>query len=872
MPFTTADFVAPRTSMFVYLLAALLAVLPGRTLQAQETGSSQVDLQVVQFGAGYGVVGGVRPGEWCGIQLMVHDRTTTQRSLLIRLNIPDADGDTTQNLVLLPPNPDVKQKIWVYTRIPFLITGDPKFEIQAWEVPSGTADATLARPERLLSRITHILSQAGMVSPNVAMFGIVAKDNMGQLGLDRYHSVRLQNDDWSPQGHEVYATPAMFRPADFPDRWTGLSSFEFIVWSAYGAGNDPSDLSESQAEALRTWVKKGGHLIVVLPGAGQVWTNPGSNKLFDITPRVDVEREEAVNLAPLKNMLVRADNKSPMPTNAVMQTFAPIDGARPGEAMRILNTPATVENPDGKCVVVRRLVGSGAVTMVGLDLTSKGFTGIGGPDPDVFWHRILGRRSKLDSMAEINKKVQAQGAFFGGRSHKIFDRGISTAINKGQSAGVGVGLAFICYAAYWLVAGLGAWAFLRQRNISQHAWLAFVIATALFTGIAWGGAYMIRPSAVDGQHLTIIDHVYGQSSRARSYLTLLLPWYGSAKITVGGTESETRQSAIAPWDAPREESNSGGAFPDARGYGADARAAGSLTVPTRATVKQFQADWMGPQPEKWNMPVPMIDDGKGSVRAGGEITQSQREYDVIRDGKKTANKALLLTGTIAHQLPGTLKDVWIIWVQPMDRLRGAPVADLPAGQVRMTILSRPWAAGELIDLGSMSEMMVKESSSQFDKFVTAQSLLPENRIDDVANLNLPSRADSKFLMASSFIPALRPPDMTQARGGFAASPALARQRMLHGLDLARWFSQPCVIVMGILDDGRGESPLPFPISVDGSEPNATRNKLRGTTIVRWVYPLADQPPRFSGVNPTATPTDSPTDKDSGKEADPDAPF
>jgi hypothetical protein len=62
---------------------------------------------------------------------------------------------------------------------------------------------------------------------------------------------------------------------------------------------------------------------------------------------------------------------------------------------------------------------------------------------------------------------------------------------------------------------------------------------------------------------------------------------------------------------------------------------------------------------------------------------------------------------------------------------------------------------------------------------------------------------------------------------------------VHGLDLSRWLTQPCVIVIGhLVQEDAGACPVP--LTVDGTEIGS-----RGRTVVRWVYPLPPAPPRFA---------------------------
>jgi len=858
---------ALRSALHICILFAtcsIFGLLPPRSAIAQDPSNTVadnaglVDVQVLQFGAGYGPGGGIRPGDWFGIQLQVHDRSTGQRSLLVRLGITDADGDTPVASVPLPPNPDVKQKVWLYARLPFsrVDQGAAPLEVTVWETTnSGAADVRDVRVDRRVGRAYLAFGGGTLVPATVGMFALVTKDTSGIVGLDRYtaHFNNPSPEDFSPRAHELLAPAAIFKPSDLPDRWLGLYSFEFMVWSSYGAGGEPGDLSESQAEAITNWVKQGGHLIVIVPGAGQVWTNPVANKLFDITPRVTIERREGIDLDLYRNMLMARESKLALPKSGVVSVFTPADDAKPGEAMRILS------GADERCVVVRRLVGSGAVTMVGFDFTSRPFASNGLPQADVFWNRVLGKRGRYDSMAELsreeadpNSKIQ-----FHARSHRHFDRGIGTLISKGQSAGLGVGLAFICYAAYWLVAGLGAWAFLRHYKLTHHAWIAFVAATGLFTAIAWGGAYAIRPRTLDGQHLTVLEHVYGQDTdRARSWITVLLPQYGKATLTVGASEAETRASSIIPWDAPGLGAGST-SFPDAQPYPVDARAAGSVTVPTRATVKQFQIDWAGAPIAGWTMPRPVIaDTPEGPYRPGGEIKSVTKVFTEPVNGKMYTDAQSVLEGAIMHNLPGGLRNVQIVWVKPQRPLNGNPVAGFLAGDAYVIELatSDVWKPGEVIDLTSVSLQM--NQTATLDRYV--ERYLPAEVLDDiVGNQMNRGRGDLSAMMIAAYLPVLPPPDLSKANVNFSRTPALGRRRLFHRLDLGRWFTQPCVMVLGIADAASKADTLPIPLSVYGGDPLLDREKISGSTIVRWVYPLADAPPVLQLPETIAPPPSNP---------------
>ena len=61
-----------------------------------------------------------------------------------------------------------------------------------------------------------------------------------------------------------------------------------------------------------------------------------------------------------------------------------------------------------------------------------------------------------------------------------------------------------------------------------------------------------------------------------------------------------------------------------------------------------------------------------------------------------------------------------------------------------------------------------------------------------------------------------------------------------------WFTQPCVIIIGQLGEGtgKGSAASPVPVLIDGE-----LLPTRGRTVVRWIYPLAANPPDVGAPRP-----------------------
>lgn len=780
-------------------------------------GEVKIDLQL------FGVGNIARRGEWAGLRFRVQDTGSKARDVLLRLRGVDADGDSPIYQDDTTTNPGVWQQHWMYCRLPFGYEPGERLVMSAYEAveSEGGGTGTLARvPGRLLGHLAVTPLGGSVLPANVGLMG-----TMGQraLGLRQY-SARDGNEAIAKRGHELTEVALGLTPADFPDRWMGLSAYEAVVWAA----GEPSELRGDRAKAARDWVLRGGHLVIVLPPVGQTFTSPASNELYDLIPAVAVARNEGVDLEPYRALLLGAARSDPtreplrpLPGSAVVHTFTPLPEAGAGEAIRLIN------GPDGRCIVARRLVGLGAVTLIGLDLNQTALAQFELISADPFWHRILGRRGAVSDPEER----AAPGLGGPRRSPVRYDADIPALIQKSGQAAVGVLAGFVVFVVYWLAAGPVGFAVLKRRGSVRHAWVAYLATAAAFTALAWGGASALRPKRAEATTLTLLDHVYGQPvQRARMWASVLIPYYGTAEIAIGepGVVVETRRlCALSPWEP--DGATAVAAFPDARGYVIDSALPDTLRVPARSTVKQVQADWAG-GPRWKGMPRPVAADG---VSPG---TIEFATAPLVVGVTSGAGGTPLLRGTIVHDLPGALRDVTLIVVR----------GQTGVGRTRTSLISRAhaysfgaaWGPGETIDLAvatrdTSGPTFLANYLRRFVPAATTIDALGEAVRSDPGGVG-------QRLTALTLFHHLPPPE-SSAGTGLADAAVAAQRSAAQGWDLSRWLTQPCLIVVGHLGDG---TPVdsPVPLMLDGRA-----LPTPGRTVVRWVYPLPDAPAAFGGA-------------------------
>ncbi len=789
--------------------------------------SGEVKIDLDTFGVG----NVARAGDWCGIRLRVMDTGSKNRNLIVRVAGLDYDGDTPLYQREIASNPGLWQGVWIYVRLPFSYSSQAApltaAVYEATEAGDVAADEAAFRAGRLLG-FTELRLPGGLGGvireQTQAMIALVGQH---KLGLGVYSStsagVAMGGGNirgFNPYGHEITDIVAGLTPASLPDRWMGLLSFDAVVW----AQGDPAELrNKGGARALREYVQHGGHLIVVLPSIGQTWTNPASNDLHDIMPLVTVGRREVTDFQRYRPLLAReplpgTKDLTAFPSVAIVHTFRPLPDAGANEAVRILN------NPDGECIAVRRHVGAGSVTLIGLDLNQTALSQGQLVEADVFWHRILGRRgSYIDRSNQPNMGIVPRKPWF-------VDQDIARDIARQGRAAAGVLVGFIVFVVYWLIAAPVGFLVLRRFKLTHHAWLAFIATSAVFTVISWTGARMLRPSNVEMQHLTIMDHVYGQPlQRARMWASLVIPWYGTAQISVGNDvppgSAARLTNPVASWDAPAAEAASWGGFPDVRGYIVDTRSPDSIDVPSRSTVKQVEVSWAGGP--VWEMPRPARVEEGGT--GGIELIEPT--------GSRATDRRPLLNGTLVHNLPAGLRDGIVIVVRRQRPLTRSGLGAYSVCIADVFPIGFAWEAGIPLDLGIVTRPPAPKSGdpnsapalTDLNTYINAK-FTPNVQMGAVSdNMELFQRFNALALFTQ-----LPPPEQ-----GFEERYA-AQRSATHSWDLGLWFTEPCVILLGQMTGTSGtNAPSPVPLMVDGEiAPGG------GRTMLRWIYPLPDDPPAF----------------------------
>lgn len=788
--------------------AALAGLARGQGVQS----AGPVTAEVRFFGVG----AHVRPGDVAGVQVELTDAGSgkVSRRVLVQLHQRDVDGDELLAQRETTLTVGVARSLWLYMWVPWSTSSTSDFTLSIKELAPSESPGSPEVGNLLLAKRVRPNQVNATLEPMIAIVG------REDAGLSQYR-LEDRNRPGNPPSvwHEATDVVGGIEPRWLCDQWMGLAPFEAIVWTA----GDPDELTEGRDEALIEWVRRGGHLVIVPPVVGSTWFAP-RNPLASIMPAVDVTRFEGRSLEPYRNLLTVPEvaNERNLPNSTVLYSFAAQTNAGPHDAIPLFT------GPDG-CIVMRRVVGAGMVTVIGLDVRDRRLTTTGLLAAEALWHPILGKRFDILT-AEQQTKYQGRLAMVANLGGQLVDAFIGDDIAKGAAAGVGVLLALIVFGAYWLLAGPAGYGLLKARGVVRHSWVAFVATVATFAAIAWTGAKAISPSRFEATHLTFLDQVYGQGvQKTRTYASCLLPVYGEATLTVGepGLDEQYTQ-CIVPW----AEQGSGSllSFPDSRAYAWNIAQPQRLTVPARSTIKQVRLEWMG---------GPRSMDGAGGPRWGN--IRPLTDDDTPRINPAMAAEGIgpnrPIAGKLVHDMAQPLRNVKVIYCAGIKREELLAVAKdrLRAEAYIWSPPNSDWSPGadNALDLSTLAT-----SDASLELYFNRHA--PKSSFSGLPSDNRLTRDAELFL---SFFNAAEPFDYH--RDGTNIARLVRRES--HGLDLSKWLTMPCLIVLGEVretDPRPMGSPTPM---LYGSGDNPRPLPTAGRTLIRWIYPLPARPLFLTGT-------------------------
>jgi hypothetical protein len=820
-------------------LGAFLASVLASAFASALACAADIEVRIVHYGAAdlFRAAGPV------AVQAEFRSALDRPVELEVAWEVANADLDIAEHARSFVLNPGQAQRRWLYANLPPMGEGSlglEVFDLRLYERAGGERVRDLGTTRIAPSIAENTPRILGLNEDAIAVVGARA------AGLDAFSLSPVQGESL-PSMNTTTAIGFIRDAESFPDRWEGYAILDAVVWSS--GAIPPSRLSEDSARALLQWVERGGNLVIALPAAGDPWSigSPGRHALSELLPSVAPTRVDDVRM---RDILPALSVSGTLRSDAAKTRIGVFDpekldrGWRPFLAMPARKNPAGVPTmPEGtvdgmidaRVFGVRRSLGHGFVTVVGVDVDELAASGLqvpALPNGDVFWNRILGRRADTPSGAELAALADKGRLVSGARGYtrSIGDgEQVADAIDLPGAAAVSVLAATGVFALYWLVAGPLGFALLRGAKRERWSWVVFVLVAIGFTILIWsvGSAFTDRKPGL--RHVTVLDHVaraQGESDptarelrRATSWMSVLVPKYGSATVELDPESDPSLRNSLVSWRAISRDPLG---FPSRERSVLPLDAPNRVDAPARSTAIDLEARWLGGLDPKW-----------------GRMPEVATPVEVKID-RSTTPAEISLVGSLRHALPGPLTDVTVvhIWPQrnPLVSLgTDAPPTRRAPGQLpnrgQMYVLSESWAPGVELDLGrivgpsplfgqaSLQETLrerhyrsIYRSASQFGTgFGLAEQALGLERSFEMLSL---------YSM-------LTPPEYLQNPPSEPEVLRITRSDMRE-LDLSRHLAEPCLIVMGWLDGPA----IPFPMRLDG-EPIPSS----GRTLVRWILPL-----------------------------------
>ena len=436
----------------VAMIATLTAVISTATAQGGD-----VEVQLEQFGVG----SAFRPGDVVAIRLSLTSSLDEPTPCWVQWEVPNAEGDVAEYGRSVTLSPATPAPIWLYAPISPQASAQTIWTVRVFEERDG-------RRRRELGGKRIAASATGQVGIDAGMIAVIGR---ARMRLDDYATPR---GPWSranpPGANEGVRIVSGIGPRELPDRWEGLKAFEAVVWS----DALPQELRVDAAGALREYIRRGGHLVITLPQAGNPWGlgAVGQTYLDDLLLPNAPRKDEAVRLSELVAVLSKSQRVL-RDIELSIRVFKEIGPLSAGFDAIDNHYEPLIWLPDGRVIAVQRTFGFGRITILGIDLSSQQLASMGLPQADVFWNRVLGRRAdtpqpnELLAMENADPRLLARGS---GNHVTIGDgRLFERKVGKPVEAGGRLLGAFLLFAAYLVIAGPGGFFLLKQQGYRRNA-------------------------------------------------------------------------------------------------------------------------------------------------------------------------------------------------------------------------------------------------------------------------------------------------------------------------------------------------------------------------------------------------------------------
>jgi hypothetical protein len=363
---------------------------------------------------------------------------------------------------------------------------------------------------------------------------------------------------------------AHMSPTDLPELWLGLEVVDYIVWE----NARPEALTPRQTEALLSWVRRGGTLLIA--AAQSAASLRLSEPIRRVLPAELGDLAVVEDLPQVRRRLlgvVQGDDPGfPEPVQIVGCTLRP-------DARRVPDRSLHTSN-----LISRRREGRGSVIFCGVTLNDL-FSGTG--QSSEFFRKVF--YLNLLENPEVGRPNPVP----------LFSQVVS-AVAFSTSASLYLAIAGVFSVGYVVAATMGTWSLVSAKRWRQHAWSAFAVVAIAASVLAFFAVNVVRGGFTDTVHqISVVDldagktygyatAFFGVKSGTDKRVDLWLP-----ENPAEATEPEVTGCFLRPLPSGARTAEAITSFADPTEYRLVPGSAQIEDVRIRGTLKQFGGRWEG---------------------------------------------------------------------------------------------------------------------------------------------------------------------------------------------------------------------------------------------------------------------------------------
>ncbi len=293
-------------------------------------------------------------------------------------------------------------------------------------------------------------------------------------------------------------------------------------------------IDAGRAEAIKAWVRAGGHLVIVVGAQRQQLLD---SSLKPILPAIPAGSVRSFDLGAIESLVA---SRNPIVGTGKSLTVTKFDEiAQRGGVV--------IDTASSTPLLVRGMHGFGRVTLIGLDVNDGPFAVW--KDRTLFWAKALDLRRQVqeESRNTGNNPLAANGGFYQAGASDIASL-LRSAID--QFAGVkvvGFGLVVTLIVIYLLAIGPGDFLLVKYLlKRPELTWVTFPLLVAIVTGVVYVLTYRFKGSDLRINKIDVVDLDYvGRTSRGWSSASIFSPVNADYKAGFTPVKSGSEKSLVS---------------------------------------------------------------------------------------------------------------------------------------------------------------------------------------------------------------------------------------------------------------------------------------------------------------------------------------